>query len=161
MLPAPFPQKLSTKRNRNLVHSAGRKAQTSVILRSTARCNKLDPKRCLWERNKQLFQDFLLPKQISSLLHFQLKRHVGHPRSKSQSPKLSHLFSCHPTLLLLCTPQMGKSSSHKYMSNVIGQLLSMQVCLLVKELLALAPEVRRCFKVNTSMKDLLSLPARA
>ena len=37
----------------------------------------------------------------------------------------------------------------------------MRVCLLVKELLALAPEVRRSFKENMTMKDLLALPAEA
>jgi len=46
---------------------------------------------------------------------FSAERHVGHPRSKPLPPTLSHPLSCHLTLLLFHTPQMGQSSSHKYM----------------------------------------------
>src|SRR5882724_4971736 len=46
-------------------------------------------------------------------------------------------------------------------SDVIGRILSEKVCRSVKELLALAPEVRRHFKEATTMKRLPALPAEA
>jgi len=51
---SPTPLEVTSKRNRNSVHLAGRKTQTSLNLRSTARCHKLDSKRCLQERNRQI-----------------------------------------------------------------------------------------------------------
>jgi len=46
-------------------------------------------------------------------------------------------------------------------SDVIGQVLSEKVCLSVKELLALSPEVRRHFKEATTMKRLPAFPTEA
>src|SRR5882724_5285710 len=46
-------------------------------------------------------------------------------------------------------------------SDVIGWILSEKVCLSLEELLALAPEVRRHFKEETTTKRLPALPAEA
>src|SRR5882724_2761693 len=46
-------------------------------------------------------------------------------------------------------------------SSVVNQVLSKKVYLLVEELLALAPEVRRHFKESTTTKKLPALPAEA
>ena len=46
-------------------------------------------------------------------------------------------------------------------SSVINWVLSEKVYLSVKELLALAPEVRKQFKESTTTKKLLTLPAEA
>src|SRR5882724_13355105 len=55
------------------------------------------------------------------------------------------------------TPQFGymaPSESKVNALDVIGQILSEKICLSVKELLDLAPEVRRHFKEATTMKRL-------
>ena len=44
-------------------------------------------------------------------------------------------------------------------SAIISQVLSKKVCLSVKELLALAPKVKKHFKETTTMKRLPALPA--
>ena len=46
-------------------------------------------------------------------------------------------------------------------SDIISRVPSKKVCLSFKELLGLAPEVRRHFKEATTIKRLLALPAEA
>src|SRR5882724_2421886 len=81
---------------------------------------------------------------------------------KAQAPSAKPLLST--PVPSETTPQlryMAPIKSKVNASNVISQVLSEKVCLSVKELLALAPEVRWHFKEATTTKRLLALPAEA
>jgi len=81
-----------------------------------------------------------------------------------QVPSTKPLLSTPLPLVHAPSPQfkyLAPIESKFSVSSVVNQVLSKKVYLSVKELLALAPDVRRHFKELTTMKKLPALPAEA